>query len=371
MAPPGRIKLTPEDFVVEELPAYSPSGTGTHVFVRFTKTDRTTLDAVGQIARALGCDPRSAGFAGMKDRRAVTTQTASFEAPRGVDPRQLAETACALALDRISVLEAKPHEHKLRPGHLAGNRFAIAVRDVPADGTSEVTRALDRVAAEGVPNAFGEQRYGRHGDNVARALDWLRGPAAGPEGTAATRRQRPPRDPRVRRLHWSSVQSAIFDAVLASRVADGTWATPLEGDLLKLRQTGGLFVCDDVATDRERASRGEVSPTGPMVGASMRSPAGVPAELETRISGDMLGAGFDLARVRKLGEGTRRVLRIWADGLRYEVTNCPTSPTGGHGTDCIRVYFVLPKGAYATTVLRAAVELHEGEEEPDTRSEDD
>lgn len=359
MPPPGRIKLAPEDFVVEELPAYAPSGAGTHVFVRFTKTDRTTLDAVSGIARALGCDPRSAGFAGMKDRRAVTTQTASFEAPRGVDPGQLAESACALALDRISVLEAKPHEHKLRPGHLAGNRFAIAVHGVPADRTIEVTRALDRVAAEGVPNAFGEQRYGRHGDNVARALDWLRGDS------------RPPRDPRVRRLHWSSVQSAIFDAVLAARVADGTWATALEGDLLKLRQTGGLFVCTDVATDRERASRGEVSPTGPMVGASMRSPSGAPAELETRISGDMLGAGFDLARVRKLGEGTRRVLRIWAEGLRYEVTKGPTSPTGGHGTDCVRVYFVLPKGAYATTVLRAAVELHEGEEEPDTRSEDD
>jgi tRNA pseudouridine13 synthase len=290
----------------------------------------------------------------MKDRCAVTTQVASFEAPRGADSRQLAERARGLALDGISVVEARPHEHKLRPGHLAGNRFAIAVRGVPADRSIEVTHALDRVAAEGVPNAFGAQRYGRHGDNVARALAWLRGSERGP------------RDPRVRRLLWSSVQSAIFDEVLAARLADGTWATPLEGDLLKLRQTGGMFVCTDVRTDRERASRGEVSPTGPMVGASMRSPQGVPAELESRICGDILGAGFDLARVRKLGEGTRRVMRIWAEGLRYELSDDPS----GHGTHCIRVYFVLPKGAYATTVLRAAVELHEGEEEPDTRSED-
>jgi tRNA pseudouridine13 synthase len=309
---------------------------------------------VGAIARAIGCDPRSAGFAGMKDRRAVTTQTASFEAPRGADARQLAERAEALALDGISMVEAKPHENKLRPGHLAGNRFAIAVRGVPADRTIEVTRALDRIAAEGVPNAFGQQRYGRHGDNVARALAWLRGDERGPA------------DPRVRRLLWSSVQSAIFDGVLAARVADGTWAIPLEGDLLKLRQTGGMFVCTDVPTDRDRASRGEVSPTGPMVGASMRSPSGAPAELESRICESILGAGFDLTRVRELGEGTRRVLRIWAEGLRYEVSDDPA----GHGTPCIRVYFVLPKGAYATTVLRAAVELHEGEEEPDTRSED-
>src|ERR1700733_6660794 len=93
---PGRIKVEPEDFVVEELPAYLPSGTGEHVFVRFTKTDRTTLDAMQAIARALDCDPREAGFAGMKDRRAVTTQTISLHAPRGTRPADLAERARSL-----------------------------------------------------------------------------------------------------------------------------------------------------------------------------------------------------------------------------------------------------------------------------------
>jgi tRNA pseudouridine13 synthase len=343
-APRARIKERPEDFVVEEIPAYDPSGAGAHVFVRFTKTDRTTLDAVRDIARALGCDPRAAGFAGMKDRRAVTTQTISLEAPRGVDPLELAGRARAIAIAGICVHDAKPHAHKMKPGHLGGNRFAIALRGVPAERVAEVTRALDRVAAEGVPNAFGAQRYGRQGDNASRALAWLRdgGPA-------------PARDPRVQRLLWSSLQSAVFDAVLAERIRDGTWATPIEGDLLKLRSSGGLFVCADVQTDRARALQGEVSPTGPIAGARMRWPEGAAAALERRVCAEILGESFDFARVRRLGEGSRRALRIWVEGVRYEVEDDPS----GHAAPCLRVYFVLPKGAYATTVLRAAVDLEE------------
>jgi tRNA pseudouridine13 synthase len=351
--PPGRIKDRPEDFVVEELPAYAPVGTGEHVYVRFTKTDLNSLDAMRAVARALGCDARESGLAGMKDRRAVTTQTISLHAPRGVDPSELATRARALVLDGIVVHEATPHGHKMKAGHLAGNRFAIGVRGVPRERLGEVALALERVAREGVPNAFGTQRFGRAGDNARRALAWLRGAERGP------------RDPRMQRLLWSSVQSAVFNAVLDARVAAGTWATALEGDLLKLRSSGGLFLCSDVQTDRERAAEGEVSPTGPLIGARMRWPEGAPAELERRIAATTLGEGFDLERTRRLGEGSRRGLRLWVQDMRWE--NADDDDT--HGTACIRVYFVLPKGAYATTVLAAVFALDEarlqstGEEE--------
>jgi tRNA pseudouridine13 synthase len=331
----GTIKQRPEDFVVEEIPAYAPSGEGTHVFVRFTKTDLTTVDAGRAIARALGCDPRAAGFAGMKDKRAVTTQTISLEAPRGIPAAQVAERAQALTLAGIVVHAAVPHGHKMKAGHLAGNRFSIAVRDVPREQLGDVERAFSHVAAHGVPNAFGAQRFGRAGDNATRALAWLRG------------QERGPRDPRMQRLLWSSLQSAVFNAVLETRVADGTFATPLLGDLLKLRSSGGLFACADVQADAERASRGELSPTGPLVGARMRSPEGAPGELEQRIAAATLGEGFDLAGTRRLGEGTRRALRMWVEDLRCESSEVDP----GHGAACVRVYFVLPKGAYATTVL--------------------
>jgi tRNA pseudouridine13 synthase len=351
--PRGRLKARPEDFVVEEIPAYAPSGEGEHVFVRFTKTDRTTLDAVRAIARALSCDPREAGFAGMKDRRAVTTQTISLHAPRGIAPGELAARALSLSLPGIVVHEAAPHGHKMKPGHLAGNRFRIVVRDVPAGGLPTATAALERIARDGVPNAFGAQRFGRHGDNAERALAWLRG------------QERGPRDPRVQRLLWSSLQSTVFNAVLDARVADGTWTTALEGDLLKLRSSGGLFLCSDVQTDRARAATGELSPTGPIVGLKMRQPEGTPGELEQRISGAILGEGFDLSHTRRLGEGSRRVLRLWVQEMRWEVQE----EEPGHSAACVRVYFVLPKGAYATTVLGAAFEAadehQDREEEPE------
>ncbi len=350
MLPPARIKSVPEDFVVEELPAYAPSGAGDHVFVRFTKRDRNTMDVVRAIARELGCDPRAAGFAGMKDKRAVTTQWMSLQPPRGTTSEALAARARELALDGVTIHEAAPHPHKMKPGHLAGNRFELTLRGVPEDRTGEVVAALERTARDGVPNAFGDQRFGREGDNAARALAWLKG------------EERGPRDPRMQRLLWSSLQSAVFNAVLDARVEDGTWALPLEGDLLKLKASGGLFGCADVQTDRPRAATGEVSPTGPIIGARMRWPEGAPAELERRVADRVLGEGFDLARTRSLGEGSRRALRLWVEDLRWEVVKAgDVEKQAGSGKPgaCMRVYFVLPKGAYATTVLAATVALEE------------
>jgi tRNA pseudouridine13 synthase len=345
--PPGRIKQSPEDFVVEEMPAYSASGAGEHVFVRFTKRDRTTIDTVRAIARSLACDPRAAGFAGMKDKSAVTTQTLSLQTPRGTSPSDLATRALALAIDGVTIHDASPHPHKMKAGHLAGNRFAINVRGVPEDRVGEVTTALEHVAREGVPNAFGAQRFGARGDNAQRALAWLRGEASAP------------RDPRVLRLLWSSLQSAVFNAVLDSRVKSGTWVRALEGDLLKLRSSGGLFGCADVQTDDLRVASGEVSPTGPIIGARMRWPEGRPAELERLAAAQILGDGFDLTRTRSLGEGSRRALRLWVEDLRWETLKDDSLTDAGKSAACVRVYFVLPKGSYATTVLGTAVALEE------------
>ena len=344
--PVVRIRTHVDDFVVDEIPAYAPTGDGEHVFLRLTKRDRTTLEAVRAVAQALGCDPRAAGFAGMKDKRAVCTQTVSLQTPRGMTPEGLAERARAIAVEGICVHEAARHPHKLKPGHLAGNRFAIAVRGVSRERMAGVEASFARISIHGIPNAFGAQRYGKDGDNPAHALAWLRG------------EHRPPRDPRLRRLHWSALQSAIFDAVLQARVGDGTWATPVEGDLLKLRQSGGLFVCEDAAANAERALRGELSPTGPILGARMRWPVGAVADLERRIASATLGSDFDLSSTRRLGEGSRRALRLWVEGLQWESTR-DGEKDRGNAEPCIWVRFVLPKGAYATTVLAEAFDIRE------------
>ena len=349
--PRGRIKCSPEDFVVEELAAYEPSGEGTHLFLKFEKRGLTTDAAVRAITKALGIQMRDVGIAGMKDKVALTTQWVSVPAPPKAP--DVEERAKALVIDNIKVLDAKRHTNKLKTGHLKGNRFDLIVRDVPADAVDAVVATMERIGKEGVPNAFGMQRFGTEGDNAQKAREWLTG------------KVRAPGDPRLRRFHFSALQSAAFNALLDARIADGTWNQPLLGDLLKKEDTGGMFLCTDVQADKERADRGEVCPTGPIVGARMRWPEGEVKALEERLVAPFL-EGVDLERARSLGEGTRRALRLHVSGCSVaQVMNNEGVPGANENDNreqlrSLRVQFVLPKGAYATTVLANAFDMIDG-----------
>ncbi len=343
--PKGRIKTTPEDFEVDEIPAYEPSGQGDHVYIHFRKRGLATDEAVRAIVRALGLDMRETGVAGLKDKVAVTTQWISVLSR---DPETDARVR-ALALEGITILDVKRHGNKLRTGHLRGNRFTIVVRDVASDALEAIRASFDRIAREGVPNAFGAQRFGKYGDNAERARAWLTG------------KEKAPGDSRLRRLQFSAWQSAIFNAVLDARVADGTWTVPLDGDLLKKEDTGGLFVCADVQTDRERALRGELCPTGPIVGDKMRWPEREARALEEKLTAEYL-EGVDLRRARSLGEGTRRALRLRVTESSFEeLMKSSESAENREQGGAFRVRFVLPKGAYATTVLSNAVHVVESQ----------
>lgn len=341
---PGRLRATSDDFVVEELPAYEPSGVGPHVFVRFTKRDLGTLEAVQRLCAAVGANAHEAGIAGMKDRRAVTTQTVSLLAPRGDSAELVARLeGLGRSVEGLEVHWARAHGHKLKPGHLAGNRFHLCIRDVPAIRLQEVQAAVRTIALEGLPNAFGPQRFGAHGDNADRALAFLTG------------KVRPPRDRRLRRLLFSALQADVFNRVLARREAEGTWNVPQAGDLLKRHDTGGLFVCTNVQTDRERARRGELGPTGPMFGARMRTAEGDVGALEEEVLRARVG-DLDLERTRALGEGTRRALCL-------RVAEFSMAAEGDGPMACVSLRFVLPKGAFATTVAAAIFDVNPGEAE--------
>lgn len=332
---PGIIKSSPSDFIVDEIPAYLPSGEGPHLYLHFKKTNRTTDHVVNDIARALGVQHRDIGIAGIKDKVAVSTQWISVLA----NDASLDEKARALQVEGVEILEATRHANKLKTGHLHGNRFELVIRGVDPMRLDAVKAAFDKIGKDGVPNAFGQQRFGRDGDNVEKARAWLTGNA------------RAPGDPRLRRFHFSSVQSAGFNAVLEARVADGSWTIPILGDLLKKEETGGMFVCTDVQLDRERAASGELCPTGPIIGDKMRQPEADALALETRILEPFI-EGIDLHRARSLGEGTRRPLRLRVTDLRHTSSIDEGSKAGPSvGQAAIAVQFVLPKGAYATTVL--------------------
>jgi len=326
----GVLRATDDDFVVDEEPAYLPSGTGDHIFVRIEKRGLTTPSAVTAIARALRIRDRDIGVAGMKDRHAVTTQWLSLPPP--VTP----EAGLALALDGIRVLEAVRHPHKLRTGHVRANRFRLRVRGT-GPGAAELARAiLERLAAQpGAPNWFGEQRFGRAGDNAARARELI---ARASQGASGGRRDR-----RMDRLMLSALQSELFNAWLVARLADGLYRSVLVGDILHKR-SGGMFACEDAETDTARLLAGEIVPTGPMFGEAMRRPTdGTLAAARE----DVILAAANLTReafasVRAIAEGTRRDAAITvADVAVLAVDHETTS-----------VAFTLPGGAYATEVMR-------------------
>ncbi|XXT14236.1 tRNA pseudouridine(13) synthase TruD [Sorangium sp. So ce429] len=355
--PAAVLRSSPADFVVEELPAYAPSGRGEHVFVTFRKTGRTTPDAVRALALALEADPNSTGFAGMKDRHAITTQTASIQLPLARDPAPLLAQA---ELPGIEILAVSRHDNKLKPGHLVGNRFRITLRGIDPAALPLAERRLAEMGRVGVPNAFGPQRFGRNGENPDRTLAWISG------------RERGPRDRREQRLLFSALQSLWFNEVLARREADGTWSAVLPGDLAKKRDSGGLFLVPlegpELADAEARAAALAISATGPMFGRKMRWPEGAPFALEREVLTAAIGDPHRLDAFAHAGEGTRRPLRLEVDDLEVSaagpgageaaaIAGAPPAavdPGAGQG---IVVSFVLPKGGYATTVLGRAFRL--------------
>jgi tRNA pseudouridine13 synthase len=319
----GTVRAVPEDFQVDEVPADLPSGAGPHLYLRVEKRGRTTRDVVRALARALGVPERDAGFAGMKDRDAVTTQWLSFPVAKDPDPS-------ALAAPGLRVLEASRHVNKLRTGHVRANVFSIAVRGADPGRARAAAEAL---ADRGLPNFFGPQRFGTEGRNaeIGRAL--LRGEAT-PEARRAER------DRFLRRLSISAYQSLLFNRWLAERMADGLFATALPGDVMKKLDSGGLFTCEDVTVDGPRVARFEISPAGPMFGHKLRAAAGDALRREERILAAEAIALADFARGGGEAEGTRRAARL---PVRVDV-----APEG----DGYRARFELPKGSYATVVLR-------------------
>jgi len=321
----GALRTTPEDFYVDEEPAYPPKGEGEHVFVRIEKRGLTTQMAVERIAKALDVKARDIGVAGMKDRHAVTRQWLSLPPPTQPDAVQ------ALALEDLAIIEVARHPHKLRTGHVRGNRFRLRVRGVADNAVDKAQAILARLAqAPGAPNWYGEQRFGRDGDNAARGRAIVNG-----EGF--------PRDRKLARLLVSALQSEMFNQWLVARMADGLYATVLAGDVLH-KVGGGMFTCEDPATDTPRLQAGEIVLTGPMFGDSMRAaPDGSPAaEREAAILSAAGLARDSFTAVRAIAEGTRRDATIAvADPSVTAIDNAG-----------IEVSFSLPGGAYATAVMR-------------------
>jgi len=387
----GRIKVRAEDFLVDEIPLYPLSGSGEHLYLGVQKINTSHAEMMSVLRRHFGVGDGSIGFAGMKDKVGVTRQTISIHLPGAEIP----ETP--LDHQRIQILWRDRHHNKLRLGQLAGNRFSIRVRDVDPMKAPQALRILRQLERGGVPNYFGEQRFGYRGNNHVLGAYVLRGDwrhactfLLGQAGGGFQEYQRPRRElydagrydeaaaqwttadrnelivirklakgtrPRDALLavgdtaveFWiSALQSAIFNRVLDERIRSGCLATLAEGDLACKHENRSMFhVTAEALASGELAQRltaNEIAPTGPLWGPGMLMPSGATLEAERQA---LMAAGFDVEKFlafKRVLEGQRRPMTV---PLRHASLDAGMDEHGEY----IRVAFDLPRGSFATVVM--------------------
>jgi tRNA pseudouridine13 synthase len=337
----GRIKHQPQDFEVEEIPAYEPSGSGEFLYLWIEKCDLGAEFFVRQVARRLGIAPGAVGTAGLKDRRAVTRQLVSIP---DVGPERLA----ALEGDGIRLLRVSRHGNKLRPGHLRGNRFRILIRDVDPAAAERIGPVLDVLRTHGLPNYYGPQRFGRDGETLRLGLALLRDEPLPGRGV---------RSPFLRKLALSAAQSALFNHYLGRRLEDGLLRQVLAGDVMARWPAGGLFVAQDLPREQERFTARETVHTGPMFGRKTFAAAEVAVAREAAVLADAGLTHAAFTRFGKLLQGTRRHNLVYLDDL-----NAAPEPEG------IRLTFTLPAGSYATVLLREVMKTTPDTDDPSPES---
>jgi tRNA pseudouridine13 synthase len=320
----GQIGPEPEDFVVDEMPLYEASGQGDHWYVRLRKRERTTADLRSAVAAASGVPERELGHAGMKDKQAVTSQWLSVPAARAKPPAewQLPEA--------FTLLEVTRHGNKLRIGHLSGNRFKIRLVNVAPGARDALAPLCERIAAQGIGNYFGSQRFGLGQRNLETGLILLErgrlGPRAGQRGKFLS----------------SVIQSEIFNRYLTLRSELGRDRL-LPGDVVRLEGSRALFVVEDAEREAPRLAARDIHLTGPMLGPKMKESQGRPRELEVAVT-ESLGLGpAALSVLGRSAPGTRRDLILRPEALDWRAAE----------DGSLTVEFNLPAGAYASLIIRA------------------
>ena len=323
----AKFKAEPEDFVVEEVLGFEPSGDGEHCLVWVEKRDVDSNDAGARLADAVGIRRRLVSHCGLKDRHAVTRQWFSLHLPGQESPN-----AAALESEGLRVLRVTRNLRKLRRGTHVGNRFTIRLRDPDFDGEKAATR-WRAIEERGAPNFFGHQRFGIGGRNIEKAMAMFRGDFV-------------PRDRLLRGILISAARSFLFNAVVAARIADGTWDSPMPGEVYGFPDNRSLILPERQRGDElSRFESGTLEITAPLYGQGESQSVEQLREVEQQLleSYSEVKTGLDSFGLKQ----ERRVMRVRPMNSHMEVL------TNGD----IQLSFELPKGTYATALLREMLHL--------------
>jgi tRNA pseudouridine13 synthase len=322
----GVIRTSPEDFQVDEIQQFTPSGKGEHVWLHIQKTGENTDWVGGLLAKIADVPRKDVSYAGMKDRHAVTTQWFSVQMPGREPPDWQLHLP-----ESVIVLDEQRHDRKLKRGALKGNTFKLIIREFKGGGSNEENEAelkesVARIVKQGIPNYFGEQRFGRDGENIRKVRQWFKG--------EFKVKSRPKRS-----IYLSSARSWVFNHILSQRVKDGTWNQAVQGDVFMLDGSKSCFneVVDDEINERIQDQK--LHPTGALWGRGKVATQNVVAELENDIAlqFDILCNGLEKNGLKQ----ERKALRLSIKNLEYTFLS----------NDSLSLTFTLPAGAYATSVL--------------------
>jgi tRNA pseudouridine13 synthase len=383
----GVIKQRAEDFFVQELPLYEPAGVGEHVYAEVQKVGLTTFEAINRLSDALHVSSRDIGYAGLKDARAIARQVFSI-------PSTTEQAVMDLRIPGMTIQWAARHGNKIRLGHLKANRFAIKIREVNPTDVVKLQPALDVLQKRGMPNFFGEQRFGRRGDNDKLGATLIRGRpeellkvllgspnpkiddpqtvkartnfdkndldgamkgwprSGGLERRILARLMKTGKpglavraiDEKLRRLWVSALQSRLFNEVVGKRI-EGIDRL-LDGDLAYKHENGACFLVESATTEQPRADAFEVSASGPLVGYRMSHPQAEALAIEEAVfKSHGLTPGHFKQEGRDRAKGARRPIRVQPTDVQLAAG---VDEHGGH----ITIAFTLPAGSYATVLLR-------------------
>ena len=323
----GCFKAQPADFIVRETLSFEPEGEGTHVYLYIQKTETNTEWLARQLARFVGIEAKEIGYAGLKDRNAITSQWFSVKL-EGIDEPNWDE----LQLDGVTILKKTWHRKKLRRGAIKSNHFDIVLKDVQSVASDVLKQRIEQIQKEGVPNYFAQQRFGHDYNNLTRGARWFAGDIKIKKRTDKS-------------MIISASRSMVFNQMVSQRLNQFGWNQLVNGDIMMLNATHSIFPAPEINDEiLQRFHAIDIHPTAPLWGRGRLSSEQQLLQLEQEVA-DPLHKWCDGLEKQGLKQ-ERRAIRLFPQSLSYTL----------EGTE-LSLSFSLPSGAYATAVLREIIQF--------------